>query len=96
MDDQERREAAVKRIRGKRDFRNHLVSYLVINAFLVGVWALFMASYFFGFLAGAGYFWPVWVMLGWGVGLAFHGWNAYHEEKPISDEEIRREMGDSG
>ncbi len=40
MDDQERRDAAVKRIKEKCDFRNHLVSYLVINVFLVGIWAL--------------------------------------------------------
>jgi len=86
IDDQERREAAVGRIKEKRDFRKNLASYLVINAFLVGIWAI----------SGAGYFWPAWVMLGWGVGLAFHGWNAYRGEKPISDEEIRREMGDSG
>jgi hypothetical protein len=30
-------------------------------------------------------------MLGWGVGLAFHGWSAYLKQ-PISEDEIRREM----
>jgi hypothetical protein len=35
----------------------HVRVYVVINIFLVGVW----------FLAGGGYFWPAWVILGWGV-----------------------------
>jgi hypothetical protein len=35
----------------------HARAYVVVNAFLVGVWAL----------AGGGYFWPAWVILGWGV-----------------------------
>lgn len=35
MDDQGRRPAATKRIKAKRRFRNNLVSYVVINAFLV-------------------------------------------------------------
>ena len=86
MDDQERRDAAIKRIKNKRDFRNGLVIYVVINAFLVGVWAF----------SGAGYFWPAWPMLGLGVVLAFQGWDAYRVEKPISEEEIRREMDDLG
>jgi uncharacterized ion transporter superfamily protein YfcC len=81
MDDQERREAAVKRVKAKRDFRNHLAVYVVVNSFLVVIWAL----------SGAGYFWPIWAIVGWGIGLAFNAWNVYFE-KPISEEEIRREM----
>lgn len=81
MDDQERREAAVKRVKAKRDFRNHLAVYVVVNSLLVVIWAL----------SGAGYFWPIWAIVGWGIGLAFNAWNVYFE-KPISEEEIRREM----
>ncbi len=36
--------------------------YVVINVFLVGVWAL----------SGAGFFWPAWVLLGWGLALVLH------------------------
>ena len=32
----------------------------MVNAFLIGVWAL----------TGHGYFWPAWVLGGWGIGLA--------------------------
>jgi hypothetical protein len=40
-------------------FRSHLFAYLAVNAGLVAIWAL----------SGMGYFWPVWPVLGWGVGL---------------------------
>ena len=33
--------------------------YLAVNALLVGIW----------FFSGGGYFWPIWVMGGWGLGL---------------------------
>ena len=82
MDDfDERRETAVKRVKAKREFKNHLAVYLIVNALLVVIWAM----------SGAGYFWPIWSIAGWGVGLAFNAWSAYFE-KPISEEDIRREM----
>jgi fatty acid desaturase len=82
MDSQERRDAAIKRIKDKRDFKTHVVSYVVVNLFLVGVWAV----------SGGGYFWPGWVMAGWGIGLVLHGWQTYRGEKPITEEDIQREM----
>ena len=86
MDNQERRDAAIKRIKDKRDFKTHVVTYVVVNLFLVGVWAI----------AGGGYFWPGWVMAGWGIGLVLHGWQTYRGERPITEQDIQREMGDSG
>lgn len=75
------REIAVRRLTARRDFRMHLGAYLIVNAMLVGIWAL----------TGAGSFWPGWVILFWGVGLAFHGWWAYFGQ-PILEEDVRREM----
>ena len=46
-----------------QSFKTHLTFYLLINVFLIGVWGA----------SGGGYFWPIWPMLGWGVGLAAHG-----------------------
>ncbi len=77
----ERHEAAYKRVKDKRDFRNHVAIYVIVNALLVVIWAL----------SGAGYFWPIWPIAGWGVGLAFNAWAVYFE-RPISEDEVRREM----
>lgn len=57
------RQRALKNLKAKQDFKVHLRSYVVVNAFLVVLWAV----------TGQGYFWPIWPMLGWGIGLAFHG-----------------------
>lgn len=76
-----RRAAAIKRAKAKRRFRNHVAIYSIVNAVVVVAWAV----------SGARYFWPIWPILGWGIGLATHGWSAYFA-KPISEEDIRREM----
>jgi uncharacterized protein DUF1707/2TM domain-containing protein len=55
----------VRRLRTKaqRDLGLHATTYALVNVFLVIVWMI----------GGLGYFWPVWVMVGWGLPLAFHG-----------------------
>ena len=40
-------------------------------------------------------FWPIWVIVPWGLGLAFHAWYAFGS-KPITDADIRREMRKHG
>ena len=54
--------------RERRDVREHVRSYVLVMLLLVAIWAL----------TGAGYFWPVWPMLGWGIGVLSHasavGW----------------------
>jgi len=77
------RNAAVKRVKDKRDLRTHVFVYLVVNAMLVVIWAV----------SGAGYFWPIWSIGGWGLGLIFNWWSAYHENRPITEADIEREMG---
>jgi hypothetical protein len=77
----EHREAAVQRLNCKRDFRRQVITYAAVNFFLVVIWAM----------SGYGHFWPVWVILGWGIGLARHAWCAYGE-RPITEKEILREM----
>ena len=74
-------QAAIKRIRAKRAFGLHAAVYGVINFLLIAVWAL----------TGRGYFWPIWPVLGWGVGLGLHYWTVSFR-RPISEDEIRREM----
>lgn len=58
-------------------FRFHALAYVLVNAMLVVSWAVTSqgAPTFDG--RSNAYFWPVWPMLGWGVGLAMHGYGAY-------------------
>jgi 2TM domain len=78
--DPELRERALVNLRKKREFLSHLFLYLIVNAILVGIWAM----------TGGGSFWPIWSILGWGIGVFFHGWDVY--ARPPSEERIRREM----
>ncbi len=80
--DEQLREQAVASIKRKRGFRQTLLAYVIINAGLVIVWAA----------TGAGYFWPAWVIGGWGIGLAFQGYDAYGRKHAIGEDEISSEM----
>ena len=51
---------ARRRVRLRRAFYSHLGTYLIVNAFLVLIWA---------FASGAGYPWFLWVLGGWGIGI---------------------------
>lgn len=82
MDRQDqRRAAAIARISEKRDFRNHTLVYFAVNALLVVIWAA----------SGASYFWPIWPIAGWGIGLALHAWHIFGQ-KPISEADIVEEL----
>ncbi|HET9091328.1 MAG TPA: 2TM domain-containing protein [Acidimicrobiales bacterium] len=75
------REEARRRLTTRRDFFSHLVAYVVVNGFLVGVWAL----------TGAGYFWPAWVLAAWGVGLVLHAWDVF-VRRPVTEADVEEEM----
>jgi hypothetical protein len=90
----EQRDENLWRIAKKRAaFRKHLYTYIIIVGFLWGVW-WFTIGRRSGF---TGYPWPVWVMLGWGIGLAFNYFDAYHgsgEELTQQEyEKLKRERG---
>jgi 2TM domain len=80
-DPDDRRQAALRRLEDKRDFRTHIAVYLIVNTMLVIIWAA----------SGSGYFWPIWPIVGWGVGIAIHAWRVYFE-RPITEADIQREM----
>ena len=75
------REQAVARLRKKRDFGMHVIVYVMVNALLVAIWAI----------TGADFFWPVFPILGWGIGLAANAYDVYGR-KPISEAQIQQEM----
>lgn len=53
---------ARKRVKDKKDLLVHFIVYLVVNAILIGIWAM----------SGGGYPWFVWPLGGWGIGIVFH------------------------
>ncbi len=79
---EDQRQRAIRRIQAKREVRVHFAVYLAVNAFLVLIWAV----------TSGGYFWPMWPMLGWGVGLVAHTATVYLGQSEISEEQIDREM----
>ena len=104
MSDEEIRKKAVARVHAKKGFFTHLIVYIIVNAFLVIVWAIGTAGVYFGppwgMYAGKVYFWPAWVMAGWGIGLVFHCLNVFvfhgnWEENEV-EKEIRRIKKNSG
>lgn len=78
-------------------FKTHLIVYVAVNVFLITVWYV---------TSGGGpptvmdnreqYFWPMWPILGWGLGLAIHGFTTYGPGSNMlarEEEKIRSEMG---
>lgn len=74
-------ETARVRLMRKRKFKGDVAAYVVINAFLVGIWAV----------SGFDYFWPGWVLAGWGVLLLLDGWDTYYRHD-VTEEDIQREL----
>ncbi|HEX6332659.1 MAG TPA: 2TM domain-containing protein [Flavisolibacter sp.] len=59
--------------RRRASFKKHLATYVIMNAFFWALW-IFSDQRDYG---RSGLPWPVWPMLGWGIGLTFHFLNAY-------------------
>lgn len=72
---------ARKRVKAKRELQVHLSAYLIVMLGLVLIW--FVTN-------RGGYFWPIWPMIGWGIGLALHG-ASLRWDKPVTDDEISAE-----
>lgn len=80
--DAELRELARKRV----EFRIHLSVYFVVITALWIIW----------FFTGQGYLWPIWPMVGWGIGLVFHYMFDYRSSRLLSQEaeyeKLKKEM----
>ncbi len=75
------RKRAEKRLKAKRDLGAHVLAYVLVNGFLVVIWAMTSLN---------GFFWPAFPILGWGIGLAFNVWDVYSPEP--TEDKIRAEM----
>jgi hypothetical protein len=75
------RERAVKRLKKRRDFYGHILFYLLVNTFLVVIWAV----------TSSGFFWPVFPLVGWGIAVVMNAWDVYVSDE-VDEEKIQREM----
>lgn len=74
------REQALKRLKDKRGLMAHVMSYVMVNLLLVAVW----------WAMGHHFFWPMFPLFGWGIGLVFHAWDVlWPEPRP---EQVEAEM----
>lgn len=78
------RDQALRSLKKRRDLRTHAFAYFTINVLVWGVWVIL------GVTSHSWFPWPLWITLGWGIGLAFNAWDV-HFRRPITEDEIRRE-----
>jgi hypothetical protein len=76
------RERALRHLKKRRDFYGHLIVYVLVNTFLVVIWALTDPH---------GFFWPIFPLVGWGIGVVMNAWDVFRPEE-FDEEQIRREM----
>ena len=80
-------ESDIKRLAETRvAFKQHLISFVVI------IPALFILDY----VTSGRILWAYWPLLGWGIGLAIHGFHAYGPfifSVENEEDKIRRKMG---
>jgi len=80
-----------KRLEARREFLGHLATYAGVNGVLVFIWLM---SGGFG-----SFFWPIFPIFFWGLGLAGQGYEYYTQHGPgasrresLLEKEVRREM----
>lgn len=80
--DDDLRERALTRLKKRRDFHGHLLVYALVNTFLVLIWAV---------TDPGGFFWPVFPIVGWGIGVVMNAWDVYRPEE-FDEQYIQREI----
>jgi hypothetical protein len=76
----ELRERALVHLKKKRDFFAHVLVYVMVNSLIVVIWA--MTSH--------GFFWPIFPMAGWGIGVVMNAWDVWHGD--FTEDQVVREM----
>jgi hypothetical protein len=80
--DQGSRDMAVTQLKKRRDFRGHLLVYVLVNSFVVVIWAITNAH---------GFFWPIFLIAGWGIGVVMNAWDVYWRPE-ITEKDIEHEI----
>lgn len=76
------RERAITRLKKRRDFHAHVLVYVLVNTFLVVIWAAATPDAFF---------WPIFAIVGWGIGVVMNAWDVYAAPE-IDETRIQREI----
>lgn len=89
--DPEMRKRALERIEARQEWRQHATVYALVMTLLTVIWLV---------TSGIGtYFWPVWPMMGWGMGVALHGASLVLDKEPTEEEiaaeaaKLRKRLG---
>jgi hypothetical protein len=84
MDDDKAYERAKERVEEKVGFISNLAAYVIINAFLL--WLDFREDRTID--------WAYWPLIGWGIGLVFHGLYTFvlGEGSALKERMIKKEM----
>ena len=69
-------------VKKRRDFHAHLLVFTLVNTSLVIVWLT---------TEGHGFFWPIFPIAFWGIGVVMNAWDVYRGED-FSEDQIEREM----
>ena len=78
----ENRDEELWRIAKKRaGFKRHLASYIIVNTFLWALWYFTDGHRNMNNIAGFEFPWPIWCTMGWGIGIAFGYYGAYHDNR---------------
>jgi hypothetical protein len=75
------RAQALRRLKKKRDLAAHVLVFTLVNGFFVIIWAF----------TSSGFFWPVFPIAGWGIGLIMNAWDVWRGDD-FSDAEVAREI----
>lgn len=82
LSDEAARDRAIKRLKKRRDLGAHALVYLLVNSFIVAIW--FVTN-------DGGFFWPIFPIGGWGIGLVMNVYDVYRSDD-FDEDRIRREM----
>lgn len=75
---------ARKKVEAKLGFFVHLTVYILVNSFLIGM----------NLIRSDETIWSVWPLIGWGIGLAFHGLGVFvfSGMEGVKERMIQKEM----
>lgn len=82
-DEEQLRLRAIRQLKKRRDFYGHVLIFVLVNAAVITLWTM----------GDRGFFWPVFLLFGWGIGLVMNAWDVFYrsyEDEAQIEREIER------